>query len=200
VRVFLAVELPAALRERLAAAAEPLLAGVQGARQVVEENLHVTLRFLGEVEDTALQALLGPLAAAAGRVPAGTAQAEGWGAFPSPGKPRVVWCGITRGRERLEALEREVSAAIAPHGFPPEGRAYHPHITVARVRPGRGRGRRARDAELAGRLEAARSFGDFGVSRLTVFRSHLSPSGARYEGLHGLPLGAEPATNANTET
>ena len=190
-RVFTAVELPLPLRERVAAVTAPLFDGLRGVRIVVAENLHVTVRFLGEVAEGGLSELIAALSEAAESVPACEADAEGLGAFPNLRRPRVVWCGVAQGAGTFEALEMEVSAALEPFGYRPENRPFHPHITLARLKPGRKTVSvlRARLEEVG---EEAPRFGSFPVDHLTVFRSHLNTRGAvRYEVLERLSLRPE---------
>ena len=119
----------------------------------------------------------------AARVPAFEVEIRGLGAFPTPGRPRVLWAGAP-GSPAFTRLAEEVDQALVALGFPPEGRGFTPHVTLGRVRePGR-------NVALTEALEAAaaRGFGALPVERVALMRSDLSPRGARYTELAATPL------------
>ncbi len=191
-RIFTAVELPGDLRARLAAAAAEFLWDVPSVRRVAAENVHVTVRFLGEVEPDRIDGLEAALGAAAAAVAPGSARLRGFGAFPSPGRPRVFWGGVDDTEGALVALEAGVSHALEPLGFPREDRVFHPHATVARVRHRR-RGRRGQPRSQARIPDLGpppgQDFGPFPVHELTLFHSELTGDGVLYTALARLPLG-----------
>jgi 2'-5' RNA ligase len=194
-RLFTAVELPDEVRAAVAAAAAPLLAPFPDARRVAPENLHVTVRFLGDVQPQALPAIRAALAEASSESGAGRARAQGFGAFPGPSEPRVVWAGIDDPAHAFTALERNVGERIAPLGFPPEDRPYAPHVTVARLgsprgRPGRGRRAPADRARPFVSPPSSPLGPEFPVRELTLFESELTPRGPRYRALDRFPLAA----------
>lgn len=181
-RVFAAVELPEEVRARVAAASRELLAGVRAAKPVAAENLHVTVRFVGEVDDAAVGPLCAAVGEAAPAVTSGVARVRGFGAFPNARRPRVVWAGVDDPGGVLPALESAVSGRLAALGYAPESRPYSAHLTVARMREG------VRDTgPLAARLAAAAedppAFGEVPVESVTVFRSELGRGGSRYTAL-----------------
>ena len=181
----MAVLLPAEVRARLAETIEALRATARGVAWVAPTNLHLTVKFLGGVEESRLEAVRAALAAAtAGHAPFDVAL-QALGAFPTPTRPRVVWAGLAAGAAPLAALADEVDRALAAIGFPREERAFSAHVTLGRVREVR------RDPALAAALARAAShpFGAFPVDRLSLMRSQLSPAGARYTELAALPLG-----------
>lgn len=138
------------------------------------ERLHLTVRFIGEVDEpraAAIAAVLkSPLAVSAFELDFAGAEA-----FPARGAPRVLWAGIARGVEGLKALEREVSDRLTTCGVPPDDRAYRPHLTLARVREG---SRLRRDPLFDGIGESR--FGTMPVDAITLFHSRLSPKGPTY--------------------
>src|SRR5207302_1775918 len=99
----------------------------------------------------------------------------GAGAFPKRGAPRVLWAGVTAGREELLLAEREISSRLATLGIPEEERAYSPHLTLARVREPAG----LRSARLLEGLTDKR-FGTVRIDAITLFHSKLSPKGPTY--------------------
>ena len=190
-RVFVGVELAPAVKAAAAAAAAALRVELAGgdirvrARWIAQDNLHLTLFFIGEVDDERLRNVQGAL------VPPFTAPAfdialSGLGAFPPSGVPRVFWIGVRSGAEAMEALHAEVTGRLAAIGCEPEGRRYSAHLTVARVKDVQSRGHASRIRRILAGLEA-----DAGVSRIsavTLFHSRLSPKGSTYEPLLRVPL------------
>ncbi len=147
---------------------------------VKRENLHYTLRFLGEVgEAEALAAAEAAREAAAGHAAFDAALAAP-GAFPHAAKARVLWLGMSAGAEPLCALARSLEDALAARGFPRADMPFAPHLTIGRVRM---------PADWSVRLAAAPAPGArFRVERLVLVRSTLGPGGSRYERLHEAPL------------
>lgn len=149
-----------------------IMEGVEGARWQQEEQLHLTLRFIGEVE----RGIAEDVAAVLGSVhfEAFAARIAGVGSFDRKGEGKPIWAGLTP-HEPLAALHRKIDSALIRAGLEPEHRAYHPHITVARF--GRGKGDPApwiaRNATL--------SSPPFEIDHLALFESHIGKSGAHYE-------------------
>ncbi len=144
-RTFTAVEIPEALRGRIGARMAPLLEGQflqgqGGVRAVAAEHLHVTVRFLGDIDEAKLPGLLEDLGTAVAPVPAASIRLAYPGTFPSRGKgrARVLWIGVDEPAGTLTEIERRISPLLTTHGVPPEKRAYRPHVTLARARDGRG--------------------------------------------------------------
>jgi 2'-5' RNA ligase len=138
------------------------------------ERLHLTVRFIGEVDETQAAAIAAALEAPL-VVSCFELGVEGAGAFPTRGTPRVLWVGISRGLEEMKALEAEVSVRLATCGLAPEDRGYHPHLTLARVREGS----RLSPARLFDGIGDSR-FGVMRVDAITLFHSRLSPKGPTY--------------------
>ena len=184
VRGFVAVLLPDGVRSRLAATAAELRARAPGLAWVRAENLHLTLRFLGDLEPAALERVREAVQAAATAMDPFTVALGGLGGFPSPRAPRVVWAGVVTGGEGLRALHAALEAALVARGIPGEGRAFHPHVTLARARDPRGAG------GLGEALGPDPGFGEVRVMALHLMRSELDPRGARYSVLTEAPLAA----------
>lgn len=152
---------------------------------VAAENLHLTLKFLGGVDEARVPAVIDALrAAVAGHRPF-EIEVTGLGAFPSAARPRVLWAGVTTGHEAMTTLADAVETALARLGFPREDRAFSPHITFARIREQR----RAPALAEALSIAATQRFGRVTVREVTLMRSDLSPRGARYTPLASAPLG-----------
>jgi 2'-5' RNA ligase len=190
VRLFVGVELDDTVKAAAGEAADRLRAHLSrkapglDARWVVPGNLHLTLWFIGDVDEgrgAAIRAALGPPFG----VPPFTLAIGGAGAFPPTGSPRVIWFGVRAGRDGMAALYLHVRDRLAPLGFAPERRDYAPHLTLARVRD------LPRSSQAAFRQVLAQAPVDAGgcrVEAVTVFRSRLSPRGAAYEPVLRVPL------------
>jgi len=177
------VLLPETVRLRVDEAAAPLRERARGVSWVRAENLHVTLRFLGSVDEATLGRVREALAEAAAEVGPFRLALAGFGGFPSPSAPRVLWVGVTDGAEPLGALHARVEAALARRGLPPEGRAFHPHVTLGRAREPRG------VSGIAELLEGrGEPLGETRVEAVHLMRSDLDPGGARYGVLAREPL------------
>jgi 2'-5' RNA ligase len=189
-RLFVAVEIDPGIAQALARAGSELRQRIeQRARRarltwIPADRLHFTVRFVGEVDEAGAASIAAvltpPLAVAPFDLAIGAI-----GVFPHGGPPRVIWVGVEEGRERMIAIEREVTARLASCGIPPEGREYSPHLTLARVREAGGL--RARDVlELADHEGPRRGqSGEEGrrrsrVDAITLFQSRLSPKGPSY--------------------
>jgi RNA 2',3'-cyclic 3'-phosphodiesterase len=184
-RIFVAVDVAPHIKETLAGIPDRLGTASRMLRWVPPDNLHLTLRFLGEI--TAAQAAR---VAEAARQAARTAAPfsvtlDGLGAFPSPRRPRVVWVGIADGADRLTALARALEEEIVHRKFPREPRSFQPHLTVARVRAG------GPPPDLtAGLANAGVSvIGTQEVAALVVMESFLHPSGPEYREVARASLG-----------
>ncbi len=191
-RLFVAVNLPDAERQALAEALSGLSRGTLPVRWTARDGLHITLKFLGDVDD----ALAVPLGAALAPALAGVKPFDlslgGFGAFPSLEQPRVLWVGVER-HPALELLANDVERALAGFGFAPELRPFQPHITVGRVK---------KDARAAALRPLARQVAGFGyegtivVEGVDLMRSTPGASGSRYDVVRGAPLGGGSKTRA----
>jgi RNA 2',3'-cyclic 3'-phosphodiesterase len=179
VRLFVAVTVPDERLRSLASDVEGL-PGEVGGRWTDIENQHVTLKFLGSVPSELISKLEEILGAAASAEKVSDLSLAGLGAFPSRKRARVLWAGIEDEREVLTRLAATLDEALEPLGFAPEQRAFTPHLTLARFKTPQ----RLPDLPLLG--DASRE--SFPARSIVLFRSHLSPRGARYEALSDYPL------------
>ena len=180
IRAFVAVPVEDGVVRRRLAGARSLLPELRGVRWVPETQLHFTLKFLGDLEESRLGAARRAAAAAARAAPRAFELAlEGLGAFPPSGSARVVWAGCGAGAAALASLAASVEDAFLAAGFPREARPFSPHLTLARVKdPGSGR----RLAQVLPSVPGA-SFGTVPVGSLVLYRSDLSPAGPDYSEL-----------------
>jgi RNA 2',3'-cyclic 3'-phosphodiesterase len=178
-RLFAAVEIPARARSEAEKAVAPWRERLPTARWVKPENWHVTVKFMGRTYPSLVDRVNEAVEASARRVRPFKLRLDGLGVFPRPSKARVFWVGLDDegGLTKLaSALDDELR-----RDFPPEKRGFTPHLTVARLNP----------PAPVDEEELKRSKLDsfpFGVGELVLFRSHLSPKGARYEPLARFPL------------
>lgn len=180
-RLFLALDLPGAHRERAGEVAEDLRARGWDARWVPPGNHHVTLRFLGATDGATLPALRDAVAAAVRGHPAPVLVLRGLGAFPSPRRARVLWAGVHDPSGNLPGLAGALERALEPLGWAPEARPFAAHLTLARLRV-------PRSVEPLP-ADPFRGLESVPVSEVVLYRSKLHPSGARYERVDGFPLG-----------
>ena len=171
------IELIAQLRETSAK-----LAPQSRITWVTPERLHITIRFIGNVDDTRVDGIRAALALPLA-LDCFDLTIAGIGTFPPKGAPRVVWAGLSGGRDRLDAIERTVSERLARAGVPREERPYNPHVTLARVREAAG----LRSVQLVGSLRDI-ELGTTSVDTITLFESRLSPKGPTYVALARTPL------------
>lgn len=182
--MFVAVELPEAVRVSLAATMERLRAAGagEGLRWVRPESLHITLKFLGAVEEGRVPAIHTALRLGVRDAAPFTLRAAGLGSFGGRRNLRVVWVGVGGETEALASLARRVEAALEPLGFPGEGRPFAAHLTLARVREEAPAAERERVHGLLSRVESVEA-PVFRVASCSLMRSTLGRGGAVYDAL-----------------
>ncbi len=187
-RTFVAVEMDPAIRRGAERLVDKFRATGAGVSWVAPQNMHLTLKFLGEVGADGVRRICQAVREAAAGSAAFTLQIRGMGAFPNLKRPRVIWLGAGDGAEAMAALAERIESALAAVGFPREGRRFQSHLTLGRVRRGG-----PEMAALARLVEhnAAIDLGQTPVEEVVVFSSHLKPTGAVYEALDRVPLGRE---------
>jgi RNA 2',3'-cyclic 3'-phosphodiesterase len=175
-RLFVAIRPPSAIRKLLLGA----MGGIGGARWQSEDQLHLTLRFIGEVD----RHKAGDIHAALGAVhqPPFDLALHGIGAFERRGLAEIVWAGVTP-HAPLRALHKKVDSALARVGIAPDERAYLPHITLARLKRSSG--------PVGNLLESAGGLGSpaFAVDHFALFESDLTAEAAVYSMVERYPLG-----------
>jgi 2'-5' RNA ligase len=183
-RLFVAVDPAPEVRDRLRDAIGRSRPRAPSAKWVDAASLHVTLAFLGDVEEARVAEHSAAIAAVASRHAPIDLSFRGAGAFGGR-KPRVLWVGVEGAVEALAAAQRDLSTALVPLGYAPENRPFSAHLTLARARDPRG------DAALAACAEAlaGEDFGATRVASILLYRSELSSKGAKYTLLSEAPLG-----------
>ena len=178
VRCFAALPVPASAAAALERVVAPLRGGTWPVRWVRPEGIHITLKFYGEVAEDRAESIAESLDfAAEGIAPLGLSFA-GFGAFPAPDRPRVLWAGI-EAPPSLEILQDRVETRAEAMDFPGEGIVFRPHVTIGRVREGERIPRAECDRLLATELTT-----HFSADRVVLFKSVPGPGGAVYTPLH----------------
>jgi len=176
VRLFLAINLPPAVRREVVAATAELRTVAPELSWVTEPRLHLTLKFLGEQPEASVEAIESALAGVAGRHRELMMTVGGVGAFPNFRRARVVWMGIQQ-EPRLELLHHDVEVACETLGFDVEGRPFRPHLTLARVKHPLPEERLRTLARAAKPIDFQT---DFIVHSIDLMRSDLTSSGPAY--------------------
>ncbi|WP_422056383.1 RNA 2',3'-cyclic phosphodiesterase [Sphingomonas sp.] len=167
-RLFVALRPPAPIRDLLI----DVMDGVEDARWQDDDQLHITLRFIGTVDSHTGENVAAALSAIRAGLP--PLRIAGCGTFETKGRPNALWAGVAP-RDPLAALHRKIDRALIAIGLEPEHRAYIPHVTLARLAGSAG----PVDAFLA--RHAALTSPEFAVSHMTLYESHLGHGGASYE-------------------
>ena len=187
-RTFVALTLPSDITARLADLESSLARDVPGAKWVERENMHITLAFLGDVANADLDRVGRAVAEVGAGYPPFSIRVEGMGAFPDARRPRTVWAGVGgEGLPILLDLRKDLSSALGRAGYPSEEDRFrfHPHVTLARFKPGRGR-----PPDLTVLIDQHRgwSAGGFEVAEVVTFASTPGPKGPSYNPLAKAPL------------
>jgi RNA 2',3'-cyclic 3'-phosphodiesterase len=177
-RAFIAINIDPPIIREVSDAIVQLRRTISDVRWVEPEKIHLTLKFLGDIEPNQIDPIAAALEEALKVFPQFTINAKGLGVFPAARRPRVLWVGLEG--SQLVKLAAKVEAALEPVGFLPEPRGFQPHLTIGRWRRFDGPAK-----NLAQELERWKShdYGASKVDRVTFFQSVLKPDGA----LH-LPL------------
>lgn len=184
-RLFVAIEIPGDIRSALSALVNELRAAAPFAKWVRADNLHVTVKFLGETETARLAQVQAALAAIRSPQPV-KLDFRGLGFFPGERRPRVFWAGM-QASPNVATLAGDIDQAMHKLGFPLEDRAFTPHLTLARFNPP------ALPAKLqpAVQQNQSREFGSLTAAEFQLIESALKSTGAEYTTLHSFPFVSE---------
>jgi 2'-5' RNA ligase len=188
-RAFIAIEMPPPVVDIVRRTQQALQRGGVHMRWVKPENVHLTLRFLGDISTGDIDPIRCALEKLAAESPSATLRIEGAGVFPGPARPRVVWLGLGGQTHLLGELHQRLSLLLSRLGFPEEKRPFRGHLTLGRAK-GRVDAHRLR-VQLA-ELKAIESQ-CFPGDRICLFRSDLRPDGAVYTPLVKVRAGCGPS-------
>jgi len=189
IRAFIAIELPEALKAEIARLQEQLKAKSRTpARWVNPENIHLTLKFLGDIDSDTVDDILLAMGEAARGISSFHFSVKGLGVFPNPQRPRIIWVGLTGSLDKLTNLQQNIDNALDRLGLPREKRPFSPHLTIARIQD------RATPAErqTVGQLIEGTEFSsrtDFNAATVYLIKSQLTREGPIYSQLGSVSLG-----------
>lgn len=190
IRAFIAVDLDDPVIEKVCNVVEILKPRITEIRWLRKENLHLTLKFLGNIAESQVEPITAALRHPLGLFSPCTISAKGLGVFPDFRRPKILWVGLTG--DQLVQLAAEIESALMPIGFTPENRAFTPHLTIGRWREGSRPAKNLRqEIDNLNDFE----FGACAVRQIVLFQSVLKPEGASYSELRTIQLGTELAGN-----
>lgn len=184
-RLFTAIDLAKPMRQRALELIEQLRPSGQGIKWATEAQMHITLKFLGEVPDERVEQVQSVVASAAREFEPFEIEVAGVGAFPGLKRPNILWLGVREGADSLDKLFRVIQRPLVKLRVPREERRYTPHLTLGRLKHG------LRATQEFG--EALQAYGDYSagvslVSEVVLYESQLLPSGPLYHPIIRAPL------------
>lgn len=187
VRLFIACEVPGEVQTAIGGVIDDMRShSGNKVRWVKPEGIHVTLKFLGEVQQKKLPAIKMALGEAVMRHAPFNLELDNMGIFGGREGLRLMWVGIAGDVLRLEALVRDVNLAMSVVGFEPERRPFRPHLTLGRVRDEVSTRQRAAIEVATGKIEVPDA--SWRTSQISLMRSRLTPEGAMYDVVATFPL------------
>lgn len=186
-RTFIAIELPPEIKNSLSSLQEQLKKSGADVKWVQPQNIHLTLKFLGERDDKKIEKIMQILEETAKDKNLFEISISSVGAFPTINSPRVIWVGVDKGDTQIKEIAKDLEERIAKIGIPGEDRPFSSHITIGRMRSGLNRERLVKDLD-----NLTHSFGQqtkrFLVTKITLFESILTSKGPIYEVLREASL------------
>lgn len=186
-RAFIAIEIPPEIKRAISSRTASLQKeSGRAVRWVATENIHLTLKFLGEISSNSLDMLSQAIYSECAQVSPFQVVVETLGCFPSLRRPRIIWIGLVIPPE-LKRLQRQVETSVARLGYAPDDKPFSPHLTIGRVRE------QATAAELQNLRElleqtTINTLGSFSVNEVNLYKSELKPEGPVYTRLSGARL------------
>ncbi|MGN6367243.1 MAG: RNA 2',3'-cyclic phosphodiesterase [Phycisphaerae bacterium] len=194
-RLFMAIDIPVEIVEKIVPLQKVLVDTKADVTWVSPENFHITIKFLGELDEALIPEITARMNRAAAEVPSFPLEVEGLDKFPEKGPTRVIISRILSPDHRLTKLHRLLDSGIGGMGLPMDTRVLVPHLTLGRVRSNHGLNRLVRLLEK----HDLDFFGTFSVNEVTLYRSLLGDGPAKYEPLHRAPLKPAEKTTEKTE-
>mgnify|MGYP001570540277 CR=1 FL=1 len=184
IRAFIACDIPEALLEKISSIQDKLKGLDAEVGWIKIRGIHITLKFLGDIEQEIIEKVADVIAEATTGQPPFEICIKGSGAFPTLKNPRVVWIGVEDLNKGLMHIQQALDGGLKALGFEPEEREFRPHLTLGRIKGAKGKERlssavsRLKDIEI----------GSFTLDRVTLYKSELKPTGAVYTKLKELKL------------
>jgi len=187
-RAFIAIKIPHEIHQAIEQVTAPLRDALPSSlvRWIPTKNIHLTLKFLGDISLANVEILTQMLNTEVNQHPAFEIKFEGLGTFPSPKRPRILWIGI-QFPEELTALQHGIEAAAAKLGYPVDNRPFSPHLTIGRVKQNVGSSGMEKIRQSLKDTNIG-TLGSTQITAVTLFKSDLKPTGAVYTELHSAPL------------
>lgn len=184
IRTFIAIEIPTAIQEKLIEIQTDLAKFVGRVSWVKRGNIHITLKFLGDVQANQIESISSALKQIAQTHSSFNINFGGIGVFPNPRRPRVIWVGITSGAEEMTKLAEDIENSLQNLGFPREKRGFTPHLTLARIK---------RPLNLQAVSSKFNQYDNLDipslkVDNITLIQSQLHPQGSIYTPLEEFAL------------
>ena len=176
IRAFIAAELPDNIIADLRLLAKDIRDLGINARWVRPENIHITLKFLGEINPAVIEKTGNVLRETAGEYTPIKLKAKGMGVFPGIKRPRVIWAGLSEQTGKLIEMQKTLEENLEISGFPRETRAFKAHLTIGRIKG------RSDPNKILNAIQESSHFMTvtFNIDRITLFKSELKPTGAVY--------------------
>lgn len=179
-RTFIAIELPTSIKDSLSGLQEKLKISGADVKWVQPHNIHLTLKFLGEINDKKLDKIISILEEIAKDKDPFRIRISSLGAFPKMNFPRVIWVGVDKGDNQTKEMAKALEEKITKLGIPKEDRSFSTHITIGRTRSTLNRERLVEAlSSLANKLDEENL--EFAVTKITLFKSTITPKGPIYE-------------------
>jgi len=186
-RTFIAIEIPAKIRREIDKLIKEETRKNLPIKWVSFENLHITLKFLGEIDNKKKYDVTAVMNDVVKKIKQFIVTLEGLGCFPSLKNPRVLWVGVTQGDKEMIEVANELENSLAHIGFKKEDKKFHPHLTIGRIKT---------FCKVDEILQKTIKTEPFSVDAVVLFKSTLKPEGPIYEELQKFPLiTASPAGN-----
>lgn len=178
-RVFIAIELPESLKKEISNIQKRMRDLPDKIKWVDHSSVHITLKFLGEVKEKALDSVFKATRDVAQRFQPFMVEIKGTGVFPNPDRPRVIWIGVGEGSDKLARMAQYLEEELSNRGFPRERKKWVPHLTIGRVKWLINKEKIRRKVDEEKKTQA----GQMKVEFISVMQSRLTPEGALYKPL-----------------
>jgi 2'-5' RNA ligase len=179
-RTFIAIELPQEVRDALSRLQNQLKSSGADVKWVAPENIHLTLKFIGDIDDIKLDKIIRIIEDIAKNKNSFYIHLCSIGAFPKLSYPKVIWAGIDKGDSETKEIAKELEERIEKAGIPKEDRPFSSHITIGRLRSYLNREKLVQNLENVMREFQTENL-EFNVTEITLFKSTLTPKGPIYE-------------------